>query len=98
MARDLGPDMLANLDRRLAAGEMTPHEYDARRTEVTEAIRRGKTVELTTVEQAAKWGLAAVAVIALIGIPGSGGPWIAGVAVAIVLILLSRLIGRTPRR
>lgn len=46
MPRDIGPEMLANLDAKLAVGELTQHEYDAKRVEVLELIRRGKAVDI----------------------------------------------------
>lgn len=41
-APDRGAEMLAALDAKLAAGELTQHEYDAQRVRVLELIRRGR--------------------------------------------------------
>lgn len=45
MPRDIGPDMLRNLDEQLAAGNIDLARYEARKVEVVELIRRGKAIE-----------------------------------------------------
>lgn len=52
MARDLGPDMLRNLEAQLEAGRIDQATYDGRRAEVLELIRTGKAVEYTGAERA----------------------------------------------
>lgn len=43
--RDLGPEMLARLDAKLASGVITQTQYDAERVKVLELIRTGKTID-----------------------------------------------------
>ncbi|MCB0911938.1 MAG: hypothetical protein KDB60_10035 [Propionibacteriaceae bacterium] len=59
MPRQIGPDMLANLDAQLASGAMDQHTYDARKLEVQELIRKGKAFSLTRTEKLL-WGALAV--------------------------------------
>lgn len=47
MTTRIGPEMLAHLDRKLAAGTITPAQHEARRVEVLELIRRGKDVHVS---------------------------------------------------
>lgn len=49
--RDLGPDMLRNLDDQLASGGIDQATYDSRRIEVLELIRKGKAIEYTRQER-----------------------------------------------
>ncbi|MGC3952852.1 MAG: hypothetical protein QM804_01110 [Propionicimonas sp.] len=49
MARDIGPELLADLDRQLQDGEMDQYAYEARRVEVLELIRKGKAVERSAI-------------------------------------------------
>ena len=51
MARNIGPDMLANLDTQRDTGKITAAQYEARRTEVLELIRKGKAVDYSTAER-----------------------------------------------
>ena len=53
MARNIGPDMLANLDMQRDTGKITAAQYEARRTEVLELIRKGKTVDYSRPERLA---------------------------------------------
>ena len=50
MARNIGPDMLTNLDTQRDTGKITAAQYEARRTEVLELIRKGKAVGYSTAE------------------------------------------------
>lgn len=52
MARDIGPDMLRDLDDRLATGEIDQASYDAQRTQALELIRTGRAVELSGMDRA----------------------------------------------
>ena len=51
MARNIGPAMLANLDTQRDTGKITAAQYEARRTEVLELIRKGKAVDYSTAER-----------------------------------------------
>ena len=53
MARNIGPDMLANLDMQRDTGKITAAQYEARRTEVLELIRKGKAVDYSRPERLA---------------------------------------------
>ena len=63
MARDIGPDMLANIDRQLAEGAIDQPTYDARRTETLELIRRGKAIQHTKAEMVIGYGWAIFATL-----------------------------------
>ncbi|MFT4109597.1 hypothetical protein [Propionicimonas sp.] len=41
MARDIGQEMLSNLERRFAAGEIDQATFGSRRTEIVELISKG---------------------------------------------------------
>ena len=47
MARRVGAEMLAHLDRQSEAGLLAKPEYEAKRTEVLEMIRTGRDVDMT---------------------------------------------------
>ena len=53
MPRSIGPDMLANLDMQRDSGKITAAQYEARRTEVLELIRKGKAVDYSRPERLA---------------------------------------------
>jgi len=48
---NIGPQMLANLDQQLAAGNIDRSTFEARRVEVLELIRKGKAVQHSSVEK-----------------------------------------------
>lgn len=50
--KNIGPDMLANLDAQLQAGNITPAEYEARKAEVLNLIQRGEAVDYEPGEKA----------------------------------------------
>lgn len=66
--RRIGADMLANLDRQLADGTMTKAEYDSRRIEVEDLIRKGKDIDMTPAEKYGRLagGFAVFCVVAVI--------------------------------
>lgn|GEM_PF-1539588 len=47
MARRIGADMLATIDRQLASGALSHAQYEARKVEVLELIRTGKDVDMS---------------------------------------------------
>lgn len=63
MARDIGPDMLRDLDDRLATGEIDQASYDAQRTQALELIRTGRAVELSGMDRAMVIGGGIVALV-----------------------------------
>lgn len=87
MARDIGPEMLANLDRRLNAGEITRAQYDARCIEVEHLIRTGRARDYSPVEKLVIRGssavLALIGVVVLVAIVGGGQP--RGIVLGILL-------------
>ena len=96
MARDIGPDMLANLDRQLAEGAIDQHTYDARRTETLELIRRGKAVEHTKTEMAFGYGWAIFATILVVFllILAANGNLVALIVGVVVAVLAARAWGQ----
>ena len=67
MARDIGPDMLRNLDVQLERGNIDQATYEARKAEVLELIRTGRAVDRTLWERVRPFViLAAVAVVILV--------------------------------
>ena len=90
MARDIGPDMLANLDRQLEAGNITQAKYDARRAEILELIRKGRAVEYGKVEKVATVAGAIVVFLfgAWLAIGAAGEQSIVMFVIAIALIAL----------
>jgi hypothetical protein len=64
MARNIGPEMLANLERRFAEGDIDQAAIDSRRAEITELIRKGRAVELSRTEKVV-WGGMAVLISVL---------------------------------
>ena len=93
MARDIGPDMLANLDRQLAEGAIDQHTYDSRRTETLELIRRGKAVEHTKTEMAFGYGWAIFATILavfLLILAAANGNLVALIVGVVVAVLAAR--------
>lgn len=63
--KNIGPDMLANLDSQLAAGNIDRPTYEARRIEVMELIRSGRAIDMSAGERTAR--NIAVALILVIG-------------------------------
>lgn len=100
MPRDLGPDMLRNLDERLAAGQIDLHTYEARKAEVLELIRKGKAREFLPLERVI-FGVGSVLaflfVVAMVSGMSSGGTfW--GVLLLIGCVVLGfSLAGKTIR-
>lgn len=86
MAKDLGPDMLARLEARRAAGELSQAECDAKRIEVEELIRRGKTIDVGTPRRVIA-GLSS----AVLGVVGLGlvvvGPTIGAKVIGLVMLV-----------
>lgn len=68
MARRIGADMLANLDRQLAAGAISQAQHEARKAEVLEMIRTGKDIDMGVREKLVR--VIAGIVIAIAGIVG----------------------------
>lgn len=100
MPRDMGPDLLRNLDDQLAAGKIDHATYDTRRTEVLELIRKGKAVEFRPVERTVLivCGIAAVVIgVLLLGGAAAGGA-ILGVLIGLALMIGGfTLLGRGLR-
>ena len=105
MARRIGADMLANLDRQLAAGTISPAQHEARRAEVLEMIRTGKDLDVSTGERAGRQ-LAAAAVF-IVGIIYMGSQfilsssplaWVFGIAGAALAVWGSHRIGHPRAR
>lgn len=57
MPRDIGAEMLRQLDEQLAAGKIDQAAYEARKVEVLELIRRGKAVEYSGGDKAVNTGV-----------------------------------------
>ena len=93
MARDIGPDMLANLDHQLEAGNITRATYDARRVEILELIRRNRAVEYGWPE---KIGITVGSTVALVAgfafIIGGGSTF--SVVLGVALIVAAFLWGK----
>ncbi|QQY15035.1 hypothetical protein JMX53_12730 [Cutibacterium avidum] len=105
MARRIGADMLANLDRQLAAGTISPAQHEARRTEVLEMIRTGKDLDVSTAERTVRQ-VAAIAVL-VVGIIYMGSQfilshsplaWVFGIAGAALAVWGSYRIGHPRAR
>lgn len=81
MPRDIGPDMLRNLDEQLAAGRIDQASYESRKVEVMELIRRGRAVELSRTERIWRLGGGGVVVIAGVWVLATGldGAWFVGI-------------------
>lgn len=104
MPRDIGPDLLRNLENQLALGNIDQATYDTRRAEVMEMIRKGKAVEFGTAERVLI-GLAGVVAVAfgivmLGGLSSSGGGNIFGLLLILAafgggLTLLARALRGT---
>ena len=60
MARDIGPEMLADMDEQRAHSTIDQHTYEARRVRVLELIRKGEAVEPTRGNKVSKWSSVAV--------------------------------------
>lgn len=74
MPRDIGPDMLRNLDEQLAAGNIDLARYEARKVEVVELIRRGKAIEYSGGERLWRIGRGVLAILlGVFLIAGSSG-------------------------
>lgn len=66
MPRNLGPELLANLDRQRAEGTIDQGAYEARRAEVETMIRKGQAYSLSRTEKLV-WAIAA-ALLAVAGV------------------------------
>ncbi len=86
MPRDIGPDMLRNIDDQLRAGRIDQARYDARRVEIMELIRRGKAVEYSRTEHILRV-ISGLLSIALGVIVFSFGPNVIGGLIALALIV-----------
>lgn len=66
----IGSEMLANLDQQLASGNINQHEYDSRRIEIEEMIRKGKDIDMDSTERTGRaiGGLAILIVCCAMGI------------------------------
>lgn len=64
MAINIGPQLMADLNRRYKAGELTKNEYQYQRARLEEKIARGEAIKRTPAELALKWGL----IVVLIGL------------------------------
>lgn len=66
----IGSEMLANLDQQLASGNIDQHEYDSRRIEIEDMIRKGKDIDMDSTERAGRaiGGLAILIVCCVMGI------------------------------
>lgn len=100
MARRIGADMLANLDRQLAAGTISPAQHEARKAEVMELIRTGKDVDMSGREKLVR--ISAGVVLALAVFMGAllivaRGGHIAGVLALIVAGCVVGLMIAHPR-
>ena len=105
MARRIGADMLANLDRQLAAGTISPAQHEASRTEVLEMIRTGKDLDVSTGERAGRQVAAtAVFIVGIIYLVSqfilSSSPlaWVFGIAGAALAVWGSYRIGHPRAR
>ena len=97
MARRIGADMLANLDRQLTAGAISPAQHEARKAEVLELIRTGKDVDMGWGERAGRtaYGVAVIIVGILAGIGCMLGlPIALGFPVGVVFIVAAIILGR----
>lgn len=94
MPRNIGPDMLANLDAQLAAGTITAAEHEARKVEVLELIRKGQAVEYTTADRIV--AIAFVIIAALVGLwmlatAGSNGA-LGGVVIGVAILAIAAAV------
>lgn len=64
MPRDIGPQMLAQLDRQLSEGDIDDATYEARKVSVLELIRKKQAFTLTLTEKVL-WGLFALVLFLL---------------------------------
>lgn len=71
MPTQIGPDMLANLDRQRDIGSIDPHAHEARKLEIQELIRKGQAFTLSKVEKVL-WS-AVSAFFVLLGLLAFGG-------------------------
>lgn len=88
MARDIGPDMLRDLDDRLATGEIDQTSYDAQRTQALELIRTGRSVELSGMDRAMVIGGGIVALVIGLVIAGIAASNQATVGVLLGLVAI----------
>ena len=77
----IGSEMLANLDQQLASGNINQHEYDSRRIEIEDMIRKGKDIDMDSTERT---GRAIGGLAILIGWSGMGGFPLGTARVAVV--------------
>jgi hypothetical protein len=65
----IGSEMLANLDQQLASGNINQHEYDSRRIEIEDMIRKGKDIDMDSTERTGRaiGGLAILIVCCAMG-------------------------------
>lgn len=90
--------MLAQLDRRLAKGEIDHATYEARRENVMEMIRKGRAFVLSPLEKAIWGAFASLLIITGFGtiarILSSGGTALFGTLISVALIVygLNRLM------
>lgn len=66
----IGSEMLANLDQQLASGNINQHEYDSRRIEIEDMIRKGKDIDMDSTERTGRaiGGLAILIVCCVMGV------------------------------
>lgn len=101
MPRDIGPEMLANLERQLSSGDIDVHFYESRRIEVVELIRKNQAFIYSPTEKAARlvaYSLFAVSGLAFLGVIVVNQGNLVGVAIALVLFGFGMAgIGKTLR-
>ena len=69
MARNIGPELMADLER--ARPNMDPATYATRKLELEELIRKGKAIELSPLDRVGQVLLALVGVLALVFMSGN---------------------------
>lgn len=76
MPRDIGPDLIANLDHQFRTGGIDQPTYEARKVQVLETIRKGQALLFSRREKAV-WGSVAalftlLGALMLLGVIGGG--------------------------
>lgn len=87
MARDIGPEMLRDLERQLQEGVLDQYAYEARRVQVLELVRKGKAVKRSPFLVGLHWFM--VVAFALLALAIAIGNVTAGIFLGIPLLLVA---------
>lgn len=93
MPRNIGPELMADLQRRYRAGELSKSDYQFERARLEERIARGTAIERSTGEKVLKWGLVIGMIImagALMAIFRDWFFYIVGGAQIILAVMIAR--------